>query len=232
MNMGLSSRALSDESALGTGTFGGGSMVHARIDGPPGRAAVVKAVVDLALSGGYSALTWEAVATRSGLGLRELQQHAPTLDELVLVALEASLQEWINQSPMWSRTDPVPGLTDQISRRLLTGVDAAAECPDFWALGILLALTAGHGARAARVRYREVRINARAAMDEWWTRILPPETVEADPRLPSRLTGLHLALVDGFFVAQQSGIEWNLPALVRTVSDGLTTYITGPKVAT
>lgn len=231
MNMGWSSRALSAESALGTGTFGGGSMVHARTDVPPGRAAVVKAVVDLALSGGYSAVTWEAVAARSGLGLRELQQHAPTLDELVLLALEASLEEWINQSPMWSRTDPVPGLTDQISRRLLMGVDAAAECPEFWALGILLALTAGHGARAARVRYREVRANARAAMAEWWTRILPADVVEADPRLPTRLTALHLALVDGFFVAQQSGIEWNLPSLVRTVSDSLTAYITGPKVA-
>lgn len=206
-------------------------MAHARGDARPGRAAVVEAVVELALAGGYSAVTWDAVAARSGLGLRELQQHAATPDELLLVALEASLEEWINQSPMWSRTDPVPGLDDEISRRLLTGVDAAAECPEFWALGILLSLTAGHGARAARVRYREVRANARAAMAEWWTRILPPDAVEADPRLPSRLTGLHLALVDGFFVAQQSGIEWNLPALVRTVSAGLTTYITGTKVS-
>ncbi len=207
-------------------------MVQARIDVPPGRTAVVRAVVDLALSGGYTAVTWEAVSARSGIGLKELQQHAPTIDELLLLTLETALDRWISESPMWSRTDPVPGLTDQISRRLLTGVDAAAACPEFWALGILLSLTAGHDARAARVRYREVRANARAAMADWWTRILPPGAVEDDPRLPSRLTGLHLALVDGFFVAQQSGMEWNLPALVRTVSAGLTSYVTGAKVST
>jgi AcrR family transcriptional regulator len=206
-------------------------MVQQRADLPPGRSEVVRAVVDLALAGGYSSVTWEAVARRSGLGLREVQQHAGTLDDLLLLALESSLERWVNESPMWSRHDPVPGLTDAISRRLLTGVDAAAACPEFWALGILLALTAGHGARAARERYREVRANARAAMNEWWTRILPPEVVAADPRLPSRLTTLHLALVDGFFVAQQSGIEWNLPLLVRTVSSGLSSYVTGPEVA-
>lgn len=197
---------------------------------PPGRAEVVTAVVELAVAGGYSAVSWEAVAARSGLDLREVQQHATTIDDLLLVTLESCLQRWISTSPTWSRVDPVPGLTDEISRRLLTGVDAAAECPEFWAVGILLALTAGHGARAARAKFAAVRASARAAISEWWTRILPEDVVAADPRLPHRLTGVHLALVDGAFVAQQSGVEWNLPMLVRTVSAGLSSYATQASV--
>jgi AcrR family transcriptional regulator len=201
-----------------------------RVDPPPGRAQVVQAVVALALAGGYTAVSWEAVAARSGLGLREVQQHATTIDDLLLLTVEDCLQRWISTSPTWSRVDPVPGLSDEISRRLLTGVDAAADCPEFWALGILLALTAGHGAQRARARYAGVRASARAAIAEWWARILPPEAVEADPRLPHRLTGVHFALVDGAFVAQQSGIEWNLPMLVRTVSAGLSSYVRAARV--
>ncbi len=220
------------ESARGAETAGGGSVAHQQsTDPPPGRSRVVAAVVDLALAGGYCAVSWETVSRRSGLDLREVQQHAPTIDDLVLLALESSLQRWISTAPTWSRVDPVPGLSDEISRRLLTGVDAAAECPDFWAIGILLALTAGHCARQAQARFAAVRASTRAAITEWWTRILPPHVVEADPRLPHRLTGLHLALVDGAFLAQQSGVELNLPALIRRVSAGLSSYAVASEVA-
>jgi hypothetical protein len=189
------------------------------------RAAVVRAVVRLVTSGGYPAVTWEAISRESGVGLREVQQHAPTPDDLLLLALEDCLQRWVSASPTWTRFDPVPGLSDEISRRLLVGVDAAADCPDFWSLGILLTLTAGDGARAARDRFAAVRTNTRAAMADWWSRILPEEAVASDPRLPHRLTGLHLALVEGAFIAQRAGLEWNLPALVRTVSAGLSSYV-------
>jgi AcrR family transcriptional regulator len=231
MNMDTTSRALTGGPRAGADTVGGGGMTQERVEVPPGRAQVVQAVVDLALAGGYSAVTWDAVALRSGLSLREVEQHASTLDDLLLLTLESCLQRWISTAPTWTRVDPVPGLSDEISRRLLTGVDAAAECPEFWALGILLALTAGHGARSARARFAAVRASARAAIAEWWTRILPPELVEADPRLPHRLTGVHLALVDGAFVAQQSGVEWNLPMLVRTVSAGLSSYVASERVS-
>lgn len=212
------------------GTTGGGSMTQVRVELPPGRAEVVRAVVDLALAGGYSAVTWEAVATRSGLGLAEVQRHAGTLDELLLLTLETCLQRWVSAAPTWTRVDPVPGLSDEISRRLLTGLDAAADSPEFWVVGILLALTAGHGARAARLRYASVRANTRAAVADWWARILPADKVAADARLPHRLAGVHLALVDGAFVAQQSGVEWNLPMLVRTVSAGLASYLEDTRV--
>jgi AcrR family transcriptional regulator len=200
-------------------------VAQQRVEPPTGRAQVVQASVDLALAGGYSAVSWEAVSARSGLGLREVQRHATTIDDLLLLTVEDRLQRWMSAAPTWTRVDPVPGLSDEISRRLLTGLDAAAECPEFWALGILLSLTAGHGAHRARARYAAVRADARAAIAEWWARILPPEAVEADPRLPHRLTGVHLALVDGAFVAQQSGVEWNLPMLIRTVSAGLSSYV-------
>ena len=227
--MELTPHARTRADASGDDASGGACMTQ-RVDPLPGRAEVVQAVVDLALAGGYWAVSWEAVSARSGLSLREVQQHAATIDDLLLVTVEDCLQRWISTSPTWSRVDPVPGLSDEISRRLLTGVDAAAETPEFWALGILLALTAGHSARRARARYAAVRASARAAIAEWWARILPADAVAADPRLPHRLTGVHFALVDGAFVAQQSGIEWNLPMLVRTVSAGLTSYIVSPRV--
>jgi AcrR family transcriptional regulator len=217
--------------APGDDRLGSQGMPQPRADAEAARARVVQAVVDLALSGGYCAVTWEAVAGRSGLSLAEVQQHGATLDDLLLMTLETCLQGWISASPTWTRVDPVPGLSDEISRRLLTGLDAAAESPEFWVLGMLLCLTAGHGARSARSRYAEVRASARAAIAEWWSRILPAGTVEADPRLPHRLAGVHLALVDGAFVAQRSGIEWNLPMLVRTVSAGLSSYLVGSEVA-
>jgi AcrR family transcriptional regulator len=230
MNMGTTPRPRARDGVTGIDTAGSGSVVPQRVDPASGRAEVLQAVVDLALAGGYSAVSWETVAARSGLGLREVQRHATTIDELLLVTLEACLQRWISAAPTWSRVDPVPGLSDEISRRLLTGVDAAADCPEFWALGILLCLTADHGAHRARARYAAVRASARAAIAEWWSRILPPESVAADPRLPHRLTGVHFALVDGAFVAQQSGVEWNLPVLVRIVSAGLTSYVRSTRV--
>ena len=76
---------------------------------------------------------------------------------------------------------------------------------------VLLALTAGHGARAARLRYASVRAATRAAIADWWARILPADKVAADARLPHRLAGVHLALVDGAFVAQQSGVGKPMP---------------------
>ena len=171
--MGTTPRVHVSGHASGADTSGGGSVTQERVDPPSGRAQVVQAVVDLALAGGYTAVSWEAVAARSGLGLREVQQHASTIDDLLLLTLEDCLLRWISASPTWTRVDPAPGLSDEISRRLLTGIDAAADCPEFWVLGILLCLTAGHGARRARARYAGVRASARAAMAEWWSRRTP-----------------------------------------------------------
>ena len=95
--------------APGDDRLGRQGMPQPRADAALVRARVVQAVVDLAMGGGYSAVTWEAVAARSGLGLVEVQQHGATLDDLLLMTLETCLQSWISTSPTWTRVGP-PGV--------------------------------------------------------------------------------------------------------------------------
>lgn len=226
--MGFVVRCEVAEQSVDNATWGRGVLVDEAVE----RAQLVQAATSLVLSGGYPTVTLEHLADAVGITPHRVAELFGDVDAVVLTAAEACFQRFASATPTWSRTDPVPGLHDEISRRLLLGIDAARTAPEYWSLGIVLLLTArSGGAPQAQEMFRAVRASAKNAIAEWWGRILPDDVLEADPALPRRLTAVHLALVDGAFVAQKAGVSWNLTRLVRTVSEGLSSYLVAEGVS-
>lgn len=193
--------------------------------GDESRKRILVTTLEIAAERGYDGTTVALVTERTGLPASSVYWHFKNKDELLAETLEFSYRQWRDSTPTWSAGDAPDDLAEEIRERLHTAARAISVSPEFWRLGLMLALERRAKEPAARRRYVEVRDDTARTIEQWWRSVLPPAVIERHDDLPHRLARTHLAMMDGFFIGVRSGADWDLEVLVDLLATGLHAHI-------
>lgn len=78
------------------------------------RAAVLRAATDLLVEGGPTAVTVDAIVTRSGVAKSTIYRHWPTRDAILLTVLETSIPRLTPPPPEADYATAIRAVTDQL----------------------------------------------------------------------------------------------------------------------
>jgi AcrR family transcriptional regulator len=198
--------------------------------GDESRHRLLETTLEIAAERGYDGTSVGLVTERSGLPASSVYWHFKNKDELLAETLEFSFRQWRESSPTWEDAEPADvddagTFRVEVRRRLRAAGRALLVSPEFWRLGLMLAVERRAKEPAARRRYVEVRDETARAIAGWWSAVLPSDLLEDDATLPDRLARFHLALMDGLFVGRRADERWDVEAMVELMADGMTAYV-------
>ena len=189
--------------------------------GNESRSRIIEATFEIAAELGYSGTSIGRVSKRSGLPASSVYWHFANKDELFAEVIQHSFNEWNASFP-----DPVPPSDqrqrpDVLRQNFRDMVASISSSPEFWRLGLMLALERQAIEPTARRRFLEIRHIVLERLADFWRSALPLEGQRENPKLPVRLARFTMATSDGFFVAAQAEGETDLDALADLLADAL-----------
>ncbi|WP_369226204.1 TetR/AcrR family transcriptional regulator [Streptomyces sp. R39] len=193
--------------------------------GDESRRAILEATLEIAARNGYDGTTVAAVTEATGLPASSIYWHFRSKDALLAATLEFSYREWRALVPTWSGPVENGSVAEEVEARFQRAAVSLTSSPEFWSLGLLLTLQQRIKEPAARRLYAEVRQNTETEITDWWVRVLRPEAVTEDPRLPRRLARFHMMLMDGLFMHVRSTGGRDVKRVVSLVALGLAEYL-------
>jgi len=185
------------------------------------RLRIIEATFEIAAELGYAGTSIGKVSERSGLPASSVYWHFANKDELFAEVIQHSFDEWNA-----SFADPVPpadqreqpDILRQNCRHLVASISSS---PEFWRLGLMLALECQAVEPTARRRFLEIRRVVLERLADFWRAALPPPSQRQNPELPGRLARFTMATSDGIFVAAQAEGGGDLEALAELLADSL-----------
>ena len=184
--------------------------------GHESRVRILEAALEIAAERGYDGTTVALVTERTGLPASSVYWHFTNKDALLAETLEHSYRLWRQDTPAEDHPDIV-GPDERIARRFAQMRDGLSSAPEFWRLGLMLALLRADVRIAARERFLQVRQETIDATVGWWEDVLPPRTGDRHPDLAAILTQLMMASGDGLFLAAQTEQAWNFGRLTGSL---------------
>jgi len=200
--------------------------------GEQSRQRILEATVALAAERGYDGTSVALVTEATGLPASSLYWHFKNKDELLAEALEYSYRLWRQSALAWSdeADDNIGDLDVQINRRLHRAAAAITDSPEFWRLGLMLALEKRVVEPAARRRFLEVRDETRNGIAEWWRRMLAPG--QCDDETVMRLARFQLSMMDGLYIGMSAARGWDRGRLIDLIASGLHAHALRARAAT
>lgn len=191
--------------------------------GAESRQRIMDATLELAHELGYTATSIAKVSARSGLPPSSVYWHFESKDDLFAAVIDDSFDQWLRSMPRW---DPPTGgheLHSLVEQRIRGAVDSIANNPDFWRLGLMLALENHPVEPTARQRFVDIRARVLDNLTEFWERVLPLRDPSGGRPPRSRLYAqFTLATTDGLFIAAQAEGAANLAHLAELLAAALT----------
>lgn len=200
--------------------------------GEESRRRILEATLALAAERGYDGTSVALVTEATGLPASSLYWHFKNKDVLLAEALEYSYRQWRRSASAWSGEvdEDVDDLDWQIRGRLHRAAAAITDSPEFWRLGLMLALEKRVVEPAARRRFLEVRDETRADIATWWRGVLGP--AQSDDETVLRLARFHLSVMDGLYIGMRAARGWDRGKLVDLVAAGLHAHVLRARGAT
>ncbi|MEZ5378029.1 MAG: TetR/AcrR family transcriptional regulator [Acidimicrobiales bacterium] len=188
--------------------------------GAESRARILEATFEIANELGYQGTSIAKVSAKTGLPASSIYWHFSDKDHLFAEMITDSFDRWWASLPDWGPVDSEGGRADAIARRIHDSIDSIASSPEFWRLGLMLALERQDVEPTARRRFIEIRAMVLDDLAEFWRRALPERAV-ATPEAPRLLASFTMAAADGIFVAAQSEDDVDLSALADLLAASL-----------
>lgn len=189
--------------------------------GDESRQAVIEATLAIASERGYDGTTVALVTERTGLPASSIYWHFGSKDKLLAATLEHSYHEWSAAIGPWVTPQEPPELHDRLQHRFHTAAVGLAMNPQFWGLGLMLALQQRIEEPAARGIFLEVRRATTDGIRDNWRDLVDPAALERDPRLPDRLAEFYMIMMDGMFVHVRSTAARDVARMVSLFADGV-----------
>jgi AcrR family transcriptional regulator len=191
------------------------------IQGDTSRQRILEAALEIAAERGYDGTSVALVTEKTGLPASSIYWHFKNKDQLLAEALDFSYRRWREVGPPWQADlEPLP-LASQVQNRFRQAAAAYVAQPEFWRLGLMLALEQRVKEPAARVRFIQVRRESMTVLTDWWGRVLASSFDVVNPAAPATLARFHLAALDGLFVATQADRKVDVAWVVDTLAGGL-----------
>ncbi len=185
--------------------------------GADSRERIVGAALQIAAERGYDGMTVALVTERTGLPASSVYWHFANKDALVAEVLDHSYRQWRRGTPVADPED-TGDARHRIARRFAQMRAGLSEAPEFWRLGLMLALLRGPEEIAARTRFLQVRKETLDGTVLWWSDVLPEGWAARHPDLAVVLTQLTMAAGDGLFLAAQTDRAWDFRALTEALA--------------
>lgn len=200
--------------------------------GEQSRRRILDAAVALAAERGYDGTSVALVTEATGLPASSVYWHFRNKDALLAEALEHSYRRWRESGPVWSdRAEVGSGdLATQIRRRLQLAAASVTQSPEFWRLGLMLALERRVVEPAARRRFLQVRDETRSGVAEWWRQVLAP-VGHVDEETVMRLTRFYLSVMDGLYIGARAGRAVDSDQLIDLVAAGMQAHVLRAQVS-
>jgi AcrR family transcriptional regulator len=174
----------------------------------------------IAAERGYEGTSIGLVTEATGLPASSIYWHFRNKNELLAETLEYSYRRWRAATPTWAEP-PAAAMEEEIWDRVRRAAQAIVDSPEFWRLGLMLALENRPVEPLARTRYLRLREETRQAIRGWWVAVLEPVGLAAGSGVPDRLARFHLAFMDGLFVGVRSGTGWDRERLAELAAAGM-----------
>ena len=189
------------------------------------RQRILDATVALAAERGYDGTSVALVTERTGLPASSVYWHFTNKDALLAETLDYSYRRWRDTASAWSEVgdDGAGDLEDQIRRRLQRAAGAITASPEFWRLGLMLALEKRVVEPAARRRFLLIRAETRGGVAEWWRQAVAP--LGCDEQTVMRLTRFHLSVMDGLYIGANAAHDSDQDALIDLIAAGLSAHV-------
>jgi AcrR family transcriptional regulator len=180
--------------------------------GAESRERILEVALEIAAERGYDGTTLALVTERSGLPASSVYWHFKNKDALLAEVLEHSYTRWRRGEDAFEASDDGDARARFRSRfdRVRAGI---GERPEFWRLGLTLALLSGDQDIAARDRFLELRKDTIDATLGWCRGVLGADAVARHPELPVLLTQFVMAAGDGLFMSTQVDQKWPVARL-------------------
>jgi AcrR family transcriptional regulator len=185
------------------------------------RQRILDAALTIAAERGYDGTTIALVTKETGLPASSVYWHFKNKDQLLAETLDYSYRKWRAGTPTWSGGVDRDDAAGAVRERLQRAAQAIVESPEFWRLGLMLALENRPVEPLARTRYLQVREETRAAIEAWWRELLVTEGLPAGSDVPQRVARFHLAFMDGLFLGLRSRAGWDRERIVDIVAAGV-----------
>jgi len=189
--------------------------------GAESRREILDATFRIASERGYDGTTVAEITKRTGLPASSIYWHFTDKDTLLAEVISDSYERWRAIQPTWAKSPAGDDLKASIDAVLTQMSEGIIGQPEFWRLGIMLAMEHRVTEAAARVRFREVRNDTLALLTSWWARALPGEHLRAVPDAAFAMARMTLAFGDGLFIASQIDGDINVDRFVSLLSVGL-----------
>jgi len=168
-----------------------------RPDGELSRARILDAATEIAAERGYEGTSIALVSTKCGLPASSIYWHFKDKDDLIAAVIERSFGAW---ESAWDV--PEEGDAEELYRSLATQIAKAyLDAPDFFRIGMMLALERRPTEARARTMFMQVRVQAFEQMREN-SRKFTPELTDSEAH---QLAIYAMAGADGLFVAKEIG---------------------------
>jgi len=208
---------------------GRGSAGHRQ--GHESREAILEATLAIASERGYDGTTMALVTERTGLLNSSIYWHFGSKDKLLAATLQYSYEKWRSVAPTWRDRPEPEGVAARVAQRFEDASRALSETPQFWSLGLMLALRAWVKEPEALDIFRSVRSDTAQQLSHWWADLLDARAVERDPGLPLRLGQFWVVMMDGVFLQQRGTSAADSKRLLDRLIGGFTHYLVNSGIA-
>ena len=168
-----------------------------RADGEQSRARILDAATEIAAERGYEGTSIGAVSAKCGLPASSIYWHFKDKDDLIAAVIERSFANWLHVLQL---PDDVVG-HDRFMEVAAGTAKAIQDSPEFFRLGLMLALERRPVEPKARAMFIRARDQAFGALPEIIAGMAPGLTSEQ----VRQLTTYAIAGADGLFIAKEVG---------------------------
>ena len=193
--------------------------------GVTSRRRILDATFDIAQEVGYQGTSIAKVSARCGLPASSVYWHFADKDALFAEVIRHSFDRWNATVGSWELPRSDEDAAHVAAERIRRAVDSIATSPEFWRLGLMLALERQPVEPEARRCFIEIRRAVLNNMAAFWRATLDHAGVDDAADRAELLARFTMATADGIFIAAQVDGAYDHRRLAALLADSLTAAV-------